>query len=56
MTPVMAAGLTGKLMEMADVARLIDDAERPAIVQKRVAARQRGANRAEISPGTIIED
>jgi hypothetical protein len=38
MTPAMAAGLTDKLMDMADVARLIDDAERRAIVQKRVAA------------------
>jgi hypothetical protein len=27
MTPAMAAGLTDKLMEMTDVARLIDDAE-----------------------------
>ena len=38
MTPAMAAGLTDKLMDMADVARLIDDAEMRAIVQKRVAA------------------
>jgi hypothetical protein len=27
MTPAMAAGLTDKLMDMADVARLIDDAK-----------------------------
>jgi IS1 family transposase len=38
MTPAMAAGLTDKLMDMADVARLIDDADMRAIVQKRVAA------------------
>jgi hypothetical protein len=38
MTPAMAAGLTDKLMEMEDVARLIDDAEMRATVQKRVAA------------------
>jgi IS1 family transposase len=37
-TPAMAAGLTDKLMEMTDVARLIDDAEMRATVQKRVAA------------------
>jgi hypothetical protein len=37
MTPAMAAGLTDKLMDMADVVRLIDDAEMRAIVQKRVA-------------------
>jgi IS1 family transposase len=36
MSPAMAAGLTDKLMDMADVARLIDDAEMRAIVQKRV--------------------
>jgi hypothetical protein len=33
MTPAMAAGLTDKLMDMTDVARLIDDAEMRAIVQ-----------------------
>jgi IS1 family transposase len=38
MTPVMAAGLTVKLMDMKDVARLIDDQEIQAIIQKRVAA------------------
>ncbi len=37
-TPAMAAGLTDKLMEMQDVARLIDDAEMRVTVQKRVAA------------------
>jgi IS1 family transposase len=37
-TPAMAAGLTQKLMDMEDVARLIDDAEMRAIVEKRVAA------------------
>jgi hypothetical protein len=31
----MAAGLTDKLMDMADVARLIDDAEMRATIQKR---------------------
>jgi hypothetical protein len=36
--PAMAAGLTDKLMDMGDVARLIDDAEMRATVQKRVAA------------------
>jgi hypothetical protein len=38
MTPAMAAGLTDKLMDMKDVARLIDDQEMQAIIQKRVAA------------------
>jgi hypothetical protein len=38
MSPAMAAGLTAKLTEMTDVARLIDDAEMRATVQKRVAA------------------
>ena len=38
MTPAMAAGLTENLMEMADLVRLIDDAEMRATVQKRVAA------------------
>jgi hypothetical protein len=37
-TPAMAGGLTDKLIEMTDVARLIDDAEMRATVQKRVAA------------------
>lgn len=36
-TPAMAAGLTDKLMEMEDVARLIDDDEMRATVQKRLA-------------------
>ncbi len=34
----MAAGLTDKVMEMADSAALIDDAEMKATIQKRVAA------------------
>jgi hypothetical protein len=38
MTPAMAAGLTDNLMDMSEVARLIDDAEMRATVQKRVAA------------------
>jgi hypothetical protein len=38
MTPAMAAGLTDKLMDMKDVARLIDDQEMQAVIQKRVAA------------------
>jgi IS1 family transposase len=37
-TPAMAAGLTDKLVDMADVARLIDDQEMRATIQKRVAA------------------
>jgi IS1 family transposase len=36
-TPAMAAGLTNKLMEMDDVARLIDDDEMRATIQKRAA-------------------
>jgi hypothetical protein len=36
-TPAMAAGLTDKLMDMADVARLIDDAEVRATIQQRAA-------------------
>jgi len=36
-TPAMAAGLTDKLMDMADVARLIDDAEMRATIQQRAA-------------------
>lgn len=38
MTPAMAAGLTDKLVEMEDVARLIDHEEMRATIQKRVAA------------------
>jgi IS1 family transposase len=38
MTPAMAAGLTEKLMEMTEIARLIDDEEMRATVQKRMAA------------------
>jgi IS1 family transposase len=38
LTPAMAAGLTAKLMDMKDVARLIDDQEMQVIIQKRVAA------------------
>jgi hypothetical protein len=34
----MAAGLTDKLMDMSEVARLIDDAEMRATIQKRMAA------------------
>jgi hypothetical protein len=37
-TPAMAAGLTSKLMDMSDVARLIDDAEMRATIQQRAAA------------------
>ena len=37
-TPAMATGLTGKLMDMTDIARMIDDAEMRATIQKRVAA------------------
>lgn len=36
LTPAMAAGTTGKLMEMKDIVALMDDAEMKAIVQKRV--------------------
>ena len=36
-TPAMAAGLTDKLMDMEQVARLIDDTEMRATVQKRLA-------------------
>jgi IS1 family transposase len=36
-TPAMAAGLTERLMDMADVARLIDDAEMLATIQQRAA-------------------
>jgi IS1 family transposase len=38
MTPAMAVGLTDKLVEMTEIARLIDDAEMRATIQKRVAA------------------
>src|SRR5438128_4181376 len=38
LTPAMAAGLTGKVMEMADIVALLDDAEMKATIQKRVAA------------------
>jgi hypothetical protein len=34
-TPAMASGLTDKLMDMADVARLVDDAEMRATIQQR---------------------
>ena len=37
-TPAMAAGLTDRIMKMADVAQLIDDAAMRATIQKRVAA------------------
>jgi hypothetical protein len=37
MTPAMAAGLTGQVMEMSDLAVLIDDAEMRATIQKRAA-------------------
>jgi hypothetical protein len=37
MTPAIAAGLTGQVMEMSDLARLIDDAEMRATIQKRAA-------------------
>jgi hypothetical protein len=33
----MAAGLTDRLMEMADIVRLIDDAEMEAVIHKRSA-------------------
>jgi IS1 family transposase len=36
-TPAMAAGLTEKLMDMTDVARLIDDAEMRTTIQQRAA-------------------
>jgi hypothetical protein len=36
-TPAMAAGLTGKLMEMKDIVAQIDDAEMRATIQKRGA-------------------
>jgi hypothetical protein len=38
MTLAMAAGLTDKLTDMADMVQLIDDAEMWATIQKRVAA------------------
>jgi IS1 family transposase len=37
-TPAMAAGLTDKLLDMADVARLIDDAQMRVTIQQRVTA------------------
>jgi IS1 family transposase len=37
-TPAMAAGLTDKLMDMTEVARLMDDAEMKVTIQKRMAA------------------
>jgi IS1 family transposase len=37
LTPAMAAGLTDQPMEMADIARLIDDEETRAIIRRRVA-------------------
>ncbi len=36
-TPAMAAGLTDKLMDMTEIARLIDDAEMRATIQERAA-------------------
>jgi hypothetical protein len=38
MIPTMAAGLTDKLMEFADIVRLIDDAEMQRTIRKRVEA------------------
>jgi IS1 family transposase len=38
LTPAMAAGLTDKTMEFADLVRLIDDAEMRATIRKRVEA------------------
>jgi hypothetical protein len=38
LTPAMAAGLTDRTMELADIVSLIDDAEMRATVQKRAAA------------------
>jgi IS1 family transposase len=37
-TPAMAAGLTDKLMDMTEVARLMDDAEMRVTIQQRIAA------------------
>jgi hypothetical protein len=37
MTPAMAAGLTGQVMEMGDLADLIDDVEMRTTIQKRAA-------------------
>jgi hypothetical protein len=37
-TPAMAAGLTDKLMEITDIANMIDDAVMRATVEKRGAA------------------
>ena len=36
-TPAMAAGLTDKLMDMTEVARLIDDAQMRVTIQQRAA-------------------
>jgi hypothetical protein len=38
MTPAMAASLTDKLVDFADLVRLIDDAEMRATIRKRVEA------------------
>ena len=38
LAPAMAAGLTDKLMDMADIARMIDDAAMHATIEKQVAA------------------
>lgn len=38
LTPAMAAGLTDKLMDMTDIASMIDDAMMRATIEKRVAA------------------
>jgi len=35
MTPAMAAGLTDKVVDFADIVRLIDDAEMGATIRKR---------------------
>ena len=37
MTPAMAAGLTDKLMDMKDIAAMIEDAAMRATIQRRVA-------------------
>jgi hypothetical protein len=34
----MAAGLTDKLLDMADIAKMVDDASMHATIEKRVAA------------------
>lgn len=38
LTPAMAAGVTDKLMDMADIAAMIDDAAMKATIQKRAAS------------------